>query len=404
MEYYNGKDSETNNLNKIDEKYVMEMAEEMKKSINSLSYDANVLSRFENNQWRDVCEFERFVEYKNINGYYMGIDCDVALSSIVMYQILHPSVAEGKICKQFRSTHKYEIKLDENHNNEIYRGDTLTSAWTIFKKYLICLWYQETNNNDFKKLFISEKDYYGNLSIGIPDEYKKKIKSAKMLDYFIFRCKEVCEGKTFCDIINETTSIDAQKFLNIYMTPGNYIMIPKYFNCERSYFGEWDTVDRLLWKFYQYYYYKNVENNVDKAKRVIESIFYLTEKNLQSKQKHMELSVCNCLKWLDRVGAKTWEDFINIFSFESFVVNNVPISLVSGKPIERKQKNDKGNIDCFDMDSENYCEYSSIPHMPKEWTNQCNELIYQFEIFFKESNKRILNRGKNIYCKIKEGQ
>lgn len=337
---------------------------EIMKEIISSGYfkTENYLSQFEDNENKKSNELLRFLKYKDGYGYYKGIDCDVCLTSMVTYCMMYDFLSENNIQLQFKEQYKYEIK---NGENIVYRGDTITSAWTAFKNYLTFLWFKKGISPLYRELFIEYVNKKGipiKGTITIPND-KDKPSYKSLIDYVIDRGTN---DEEFCKIIYSTISGDAKNFLNNYMTAGNYLCIPGNtysgvsFNTARSNGGKWDTVDLFLWKIYQYYHTGD--------KKYIEMIF--TSNQTQLAQDFM--------RWVHDFGITCWNEFITIHCLQDFVEScgdgkyGKPISLKTGNPIEEINGG-----------------YDPIP-----------KNLEECETFFKTASKRIPLRTQRIFKKI----
>jgi hypothetical protein len=279
--------------------------------------------------------------------------------------MLYDFLREGSIQFQKTLLYKYEI----NSKGKIYRGDTLTSAWTVFKKYLTYLW----EKNDIPQSYFVK--YKG--TIEVPDD-KDKLFYKTLKDYVIDRGTHEDD---FRKTIFGVMSYAAKEFLNNYMTSGNYIVVPEYFNVERSNGGEWDTADRMLCKLFQYYHYKDKDDKEEAEKRLAQ-MFSVKGKDLKQKEKNLKQSVDYCVQWLKDSQATSWDKFIEIHCLQDFVGEIEEGEKGKyGQPISLKTKE---SIDCcIDV------EYDPMP-----------KTLEACETFFQTANEKILARGKRIYEKI----
>lgn len=249
----------------------------------------------------------RFFKYKEDETVYKGVDLDVSLGNVVMYQILNPILKDGLIVPQKGSYGKYEIICQEN----TYRGDTMTSLWTVIRLYLTEMWFSSDSSEQFKKIF----EQYRNV-LCIPknreDEYKNfqsyvEQNMAKDNEFFTIVFNEIAKSPELVSLISS------------YFLAGNYIEVPLEFNANRSNAGKWDTVDRLLWKIFQYY---STGSDV-----LLESLFSNLGVN----------TIANTKAWLQK--NKSWNLFIENHCLQDFVVNlgngkyGKPYSLITGKEI-----------------------------------------------------------------------
>jgi hypothetical protein len=336
----------------------------------------NYLMQFDDDRWdKEDNKFLKFLEYKkkNQDGFYEKYDdCDVSLVAMAIYQKVYKFLSGKNITPHANGG--YGIKAE---GDMVYRGDALTSAWTVFKKYLTFLWYEKNISSLYEELFVEFIDKKGRRTIAVPAD-KDKPSYSCLKDYVTDRGTDT-QNKGFHNIIFNVISSDAKEFLNNYMTAGNYIAIPEHFNSERSNWGEWDTVDRMLWKLFQYYHYKDKDGD-EEAKKYLKQMF-----NVKYEAK-LAISVNNCLKWLEESGADSWDEFIKIHCLQDFVYETkegeygCPLSLKTGEPIKKEE-----SIDC--------CIDDEYDPMPKN--------LEDCETFFKTANEKILARSKRICDKIR---
>ena len=318
-------------------------------------------------------------------------DNDVSLTAMVTYSMLHDWLGGTKNIKpQPKNNRIYEIVIG---NGDCYHGDTITSAWTVFRKYLELLWLdvKEKSSEKYKNcmenfLGISNRGTLATVSKNDIDD-KKIIKSNKYTEvinkyyngnnkYLIYDDSLdvneyfpllVLENPELLNTIYNEMSTDAKNFLDNYMKSGNFIAVPECFNASRSNGGKWDTVDRMLWKIYQYF------NNKDHMKYLYQMF----------KGKKVEKAVDNCTNWFQDSGVALkeypWKEFVKDNLLMPFVDINTPdwkpISLKTGKVIEL----------------EITADYEPMP-----------EDLEECEKFFETVNKGIEERNKLIWERCKE--
>lgn len=88
-----------------------------------LAYDESMVEASERRT-----DAARFMDYRQNRFPYAGLDCDATLWTNVMYVLLYGF--ELDIIPQIKNGCKYQIEFADGH---YYRGDTLTSGWTILK-------------------------------------------------------------------------------------------------------------------------------------------------------------------------------------------------------------------------------------------------------------------------------
>ena len=292
---------------------------------------------------------KRFCLYKSdAEKSWRGEDCDVSLAAVVTYSMMYDWLDGNTIQWQPGSCVKYCVmgKQGKEGKGNLYYGDTMTSAWTVLRKYLFCLWEKEPQNSNLRGYFFSNGQELTTYSKN--DPYKG------FTDYFF---KLLIRNKDVLDVLEEKVCVVAKEFLDNYLKAGNMIATPEKFNVPRSNNGRWDTVDRMLWKIYQYF-----KNGKDKA--------FLFQMFTEEK----DAAVTNCLNWFKDAGIDKWEDFVEENLMMPFVDKDLrPISLKTGKAIELGIRED----------------YKPMPTS-----------IEECEVFFETANKGIEERSRLIWEKI----
>ena len=323
--------------------------------------------------WEKKTPFEQFVDYR-MRKLYGNIDLDVSMASMLTFSKIY-HIDEVAIKNKVNESGKYGIVYKDN----VYSGDTMTSAWTLFRCYLYYLALEKKYNGPFgvstraKALAVNESTPGA--------KYKEGFK-----DYFFRMC---ANNKEFFDEVAKTIKgSEAEKFLHNYMLAGNYMMIPgkKYqyksgakvcgcsFNTARSNGGKWDTVDRFLWVMYQYFFYYE-KGRIEEAEQSLLQMFSVKMVDIQGADIAREL-VKDTVEWLSDFGMNTWGEFVSKNVLGAFVeikgngIYGKPISLKTGKAIS----NNIGEA------------YEPFPNSLEE----CEKL-------FSEVNRRIEERTREIY-------
>lgn len=326
---------------------------EMQKVIDCGFFRENMyLAQFEygenGSRWqKEKNDFLKFLEYKDIHGFYGKADLDVSLVAMVTYCMTYDFELDC-IRKQDRSLIKYEIE----RKGYIYRGDTMTSALTVVKKYLALLWTE----------------------IGQMGEHGRSQEQQKYFELFNGKSKRgllyVREGTwvSYChkhaDIINEVMSQNSLDFLKSYMTSGNYLLLPgKDFNTARSAFGQKDTADCLLWYIYRYFAYMK-EGEIQMAEACLLEAFGGNKQAVQ-----------DCQYWFVELDTTDWDSFVEKHIFDAYLQNNVPISLKTGSAITSDFKG----------------KYNPMP-----------KSIQECEKFFEKANDFSVARGKALLASFKK--
>lgn len=192
-------------------------------------------------------------------------DCDVSKYVIESFSGTYKWL-ENAVCQNQKDWNgkpinvKYELLKDDM----IFRGDTMTSIWTVLKGYLKL-------KNGISE--ISENDTWES--------------------FFLRECDKL------------KLSNQAGNFLQLGHSIGNFLPVPPGFNVGRSNFGKWDSWDLTLSQIYEWY----LENSYQHNSKALERLF-INDKN-------KDTTVLNCEKWLLDFG--TWDNFIKENCLTAFV-------------------------------------------------------------------------------------
>lgn len=182
---------------------------------------------------------------------------------------------------------------------EIYKvlwgEDVLSKEWMSVRGWIYSdtmTSVQFTMTEYFKSQFRDEIDEYKR-----ENPHQKQV-SAKM-------CKEMYEKMpTVRRKLNEM--IDFMKFVSVYHTIGNYVPVPKGFNCARSgWCGSHDYWDLTLMKIKDYYDTRDTRRENQAQSGKILELF------------HIANSVDACIEWLDSY--ESWEEFVKKNFFQDYV-------------------------------------------------------------------------------------
>lgn len=269
-------------------------------------------------------EFKQYFEDKNI----VFDDSLSDLEKNVIYR-LHGGAKDCDCCALAKYIYKHLWNFDIN--NFRYIGETMTSFWTPFKKYLI---------------FNEQLPKKGGIKTFGPIILKNK------------------------DIIESSLSRNAQKYLNLSYTLGNFIPVPEHFNVERSgLFARWDSWDLTMLAIYNWYKDNNliIKTNLTTVNKTNDSAL---EMLFEKKCKNDKLirSIGNCKEWLLIFGS--WNNFVEQNYLQDFVHSE---NQTFGEPIM-------------------FFDGHSFYKKPLPTTTS------EFEDFFSNSSKAIELRGKRM-CK-----
>ena len=84
--------------------------------------------------WEKKTPFEQFVDYR-MRKLYGNIDLDVSMASMLTFSKIY-HIDEVAIKNKVNESGKYGIVYKDN----VYSGDTMTSAWTLFRCIFI-IWH-----------------------------------------------------------------------------------------------------------------------------------------------------------------------------------------------------------------------------------------------------------------------
>lgn len=278
--------------------------------------------------WRDLFNYK-------FNNAVKG-DCDRSPVALVTYELIYDylDLDEKNRCK--------------TKSDRYYSGDFTTSAITSFKLYLQYKLQEGNVSMEFSKLFALKNGIICTPPSVPEDDYKG------LTDYIY---KNISNSEFVHTVSNELTG-EVNSFIYNCFKSGNFIAVPECFNSPRSNFGNWDTVDRMMWKIYQYF-----ENGKD--------IEYLK----QLFKHDQDEAACNCINWFEDAGINSWEDFVRVNLLAPFTDDNlVPICLKTGEAIKLPITEQK---------------YEPMPAN-----------LAECEVFFKTVNKGIIKRSDLIWDKI----
>ena len=285
-----------------------------------------------------------------------GVDLDVSPVAMWTYCMMYGWDTKS-ISKQWKADHKYQVE----YNGHTYRGDTMTSAWTVWRRYM---------EHKLDKTVPSElKNIIDLNSDGVfctPPESNAR----NFISYFN---KEIISKpdcrKDFLTVADKYMSNEAKIFCKFYWSVGNFLMVPVGFNTGRSDHGKKDTADYMLWKIYQYF------ESVKAAWINFENPLI----GLLSCQ-----SIRNCELWLSDF-IDPWKDFLETHLLQDYVEDFDDNKLC---PISFKLSTTNKKVPINKI-AQN-CDYSPLPDTSEE-----------FENFFATANSCIKKRGQRIRNRIK---
>lgn len=226
------------------------------------------------------------------------------------------------------------------------------------------LWRKDSVSEQFKALFAENKE---TREIEPPEGEKEQ-----KLERYVWKN---------IDVISEEMRTESKAFYQNIFNCGNYIAVPAgdwsaSFNMQRSNYGLWDTVDRMLWKIYQYFISGKNEQ-------------YLKEMFVDKKE-----AVCKyVLQWFADFSVDSWDDFVEVHYFQDYVrENESDMGTKYGAPVSLKWSRMNGESnkvvyidDILELES----DYEPMPSGG------------EFENFFLSANYFLNRRTARIYEKIR---
>ncbi|MDP4146650.1 MAG: hypothetical protein Q8936_19600 [Bacillota bacterium] len=239
-----------------------------------------------NCKWDECSNLKRFLMYRASR---MKIDCDVSEQAVDQYLKKYPWIFNGQKSVQAKEHYKYEIKAE---GTEVYRGDTMTSAWNFVRDAI-----QLADN--YQTEVIENEKIKGSLS-----------KNIKELILIIDNLK--------WDSINGLNK-QLNDFVTNCHTAGNFLPVPLYFNSERSgYYANRDCWDITMIAIFGWY-----ADNPELASINLDVVDIKKDKWLiglfsGTGNGTKVMSVINCKKWLMKF--ERWSYFVKKNKLEVFVL------------------------------------------------------------------------------------
>lgn len=204
-------------------------------------------------------------------------DCDATLNITEEYKKTYKYLENYEIQNQTLRGEIEPIKCELVDGVHTYRGDTMTSTWTVLKQYV-------------------------------------------QITMKISKHQESWEGYIFNNVKKIKISNELGKFLELCHTYGNFLPVPLGFNAGRSNYGKWDMWDLTLSKIYEWFCDKENLNNSLNV--------------LFSASTNIEYSVSHCCEWLKQF--ETWEEFVDNNYLQAYVDKNYkPILFFEGHSFEK---------------------------------------------------------------------
>lgn len=251
--------------------------------------------------WKHMTPWQKLCIYKVSGG--AGVDCDVALRTVVIYALAYGLLEEGwKIEEQRKGTGQYQLR-SQAQPAWVLRGDTMNSYVTTIHEFIR----NSPQMDEMKKRGIFYED---------PSKPKGKPLSnweATFLQQYSY-CKTLLPSFAFV-------------FIRQIDTLGNFIPVPYIsenegeFNSPRGCGSSKDYWDLALVCFYNYYAEKtghpHITNNGQKI-YTLEWLLGARDKDPEKRDCKTSANVNLCKKWLDCfvswnhfVGKNFLQDFVN---------------------------------------------------------------------------------------------
>lgn len=232
-----------------------------------------------------IQNLQRFLIYKL--SYFLDnrelkeFDCDVCEEMTASYLKTYDWLSGYRSEQQQSTTIKYEVTNGET----VYRGDTMTSAWTPIKNYI---------------------------QLRMPGQ--NKIQGDKWELYFLRNIEKI------------RLSPEAGRFLQLTHTIGNFIPVPRGFNTGRSgEYAKWDSWDLTLAQIFQWYMDNSDMTDICNHEALERLFTYAKDK---------ESAIQYCEAWLQLFG--TWDNFIKENYLEAFVnKNGTPKKFFPGHSLDK---------------------------------------------------------------------
>jgi|GEM_PF-3801830 len=244
--------------------------------LNKLAYDYDFKRIFiKNYSNQDI--FSNWLKYRSRSG---QVDCDASLlATVLLYELWD---FDGNIECQVNSKYKYEIVTEEFN----LRGDSMTSLYTTFKKYVQLKHPDILVNNH------------------VPNHEKMGgTNTEKWIKFFK-------DNKDYISV-----SEDMKEFMLLYNTVGNMLPVPiipgvkcSSFNSSRSNCGKFDYADLMLVAIFNWY----VKNDLNTR-----SFDHTDDSDLKKLLQSNKYAIYICKKWL--VHFKNWDNFVERNYLQAFI-------------------------------------------------------------------------------------
>lgn len=313
-----------------------------------------------------------------------GGDCDSSAATMLTFKMVYTYLKDGKIEPQSRKCNEYQIKKA----GAIYCGDTMTSGWTLLKRYLA---YQHQALQDKHDELFDDFDKW----IKVKEVKKVKVPATNLENDCNRSFKEYCYyfAEQMAAPVGRVLSSDCKLFLENVWNQGNMIPVPEFFNKARASDEYGDTIDRML--TYLYYFIMSSDNESSSDDKYLELLFCIDEKKQKKCKKDIEeaenatKAVEKTKNWIEQVtgekkGTIAWNKFVDVHVLQPFCKLDengiyIPVCMFNNQPLR----------------------YAYPPYYEKQ-LRFLPGTLEECECFFRTCNTAILERSRLIQEKIKK--
>ena len=293
-------------------------------------------------EWGGLDPLQKFLLYKYKVNKGLKIDCDVSKEAMEVYKN-YPYVKElgedkitvkkqkepkQKESKQKELKFKYELMIEKDGTQQVFRGDTMTSGWWFVQQILAYYTTEEYKNSIVPNVEVK---------INMKRENLKRLSESGLV--------KIEEIKKYLDIKDEKKreelAASFNNFLKYNHSIGNMILVPLYFNTERAgKFAEWDCWDITLYAI-QCWYRENENDTVNLDIVDINKDRWLMKLFSKARCEEKVVSIITCKKWLTFY-FENWNDFIEKNVLQDYCTGNgkdrdyAVKAIIDGKVINEK--------------------------------------------------------------------
>lgn len=201
---------------------------------------ASMGALFKKTEWGELTPWEKLCCYKISGSAGVGVDCDAALRSTVIYRLAF-GYGETYEVKRYKNKGEYRLEAQPQSNRLILRGDTMNSYAKTVREYIRKIWLPAHKSEMLDSGIIEKTGKNGGW------EVSKKYQKISADNYWDAAILENYD--CFKNILPEA----ADKFFCLYHTVGNFIPWPDGCNVPRGSGPVKDYWDLTLYRIYQWY-------------------------------------------------------------------------------------------------------------------------------------------------------